>query len=195
MTSISAAFDEHVQFDRAKLLDVVHYICATVPPAKLGRVRLHRILYLADMLHFVATRRPLTGVEYQKQPFGPFARHLSWALGALREKGAIEINRRDYFGFPKLDFIVQKPFNSSRLSPDQLRLLDDVIDLVCEGRAREMSELRPDAAWEALAIGERIPYLSSFQLYPVPVTDEDVAWAEEEARKILAQRDAQDSTR
>ncbi len=74
-----------------------------------------------------------------------------------------------------------------------MQLLDDVIDLVCEGRAREMSELRPDAAWEALAIGERIPYLSSFQLYPVPVTDEDVAWAEEEARKILAQRDVQDS--
>ena len=74
-----------------------------------------------------------------------------------------------------------------------MRLLDDVIHLVCDGRAREMSELKPDAAWQSLAIGERIPYLSSFQLYPVPVTDEDVAWAEEEARKILAKRDAEAS--
>src|SRR6266849_9373459 len=71
MNYVTVDVDEQIQFDRAKLLDVVHYVCAKVPVPELGRVKLHKNLYFADMLHFAATGRPLTGVEYQKQPFGP----------------------------------------------------------------------------------------------------------------------------
>ena len=74
------SLDEDIQFDRRKLLSVVHCICATGPVEELGRVKLHKILYFADMLHYAARGQPLTGVEYQKQPFGPAARHLTWAL-------------------------------------------------------------------------------------------------------------------
>jgi hypothetical protein len=193
MNYITADVDEHLQFDRNKLLDVVHYVCAKVPVGALGRVRLHRILYLADMLHFVATNRPLTGTEYQRQPFGPYARHLNWALRALQEKGLIEVKRRDYFGFPKHDFLASRTVDSSRLSADETRLIDAVVDLVCNGEAGELSELSPDAACDMVATGERIPYFTAFHLYPVAVTDEDVAWGEAEARKVLAGRDGQKS--
>lgn len=182
-------FDEQVQFDRSKFMDVVHYVCAKVPVAELGRVRLHKILYFVDMLHFTATHRPLTGVEYRKQPFGPAARHLVWALQELREKGVLEVKRRDYFGFPKDDFIALQPFDSSRLSTRELQLIDDVVDFVSGKSIREFSELSPYDAWEAVAMGERIPYFTAFNLYPVEITDEDVAWGKALACKIVAERD------
>ncbi|SRR5712691_3213390 len=191
--TVDVNLNEQIQFDRAKLLDVVHYVCAKVPVAELGRVRLHRILYLSDMLHFTATGRPLTGADYQKQPFGPYARYLVSAIRALKDNGSLDVRRRHYFGFPKHDFIALRPFDSSRLAGEELRLIDDVIDFVCGKSTREFSELNPDAALEVIAMGERIPYFTAFYFYPVEITDEDVAWGEAEARRIIAERDGQKS--
>jgi hypothetical protein len=94
MNYVSVDLNEQIQFDRAKFLDVVHYVCAKTPVEELGRVRLHRILYLADMLHFTASGRPLTGADYQKQPFGPAARHLAWALETLQDNGSLDVRQR-----------------------------------------------------------------------------------------------------
>jgi uncharacterized phage-associated protein len=191
MNYVTLDVEEQIQFDRAKLLDVVHYVCAKVPTSELGRVKLHKILYYADMLHFAATGRPLTGVEYQKQPFGPVARHLAWAVRNLSEAGRMEVRRREYFGFPKYDFIALKAADTSRLSSRELSLIDDVADFVCARAARELSELSHNAAWESVTMGERIPYFTAFHLQPVEITDEDVEWGKSEARRILAERDGQ----
>lgn len=188
MIFVTMNLDEQVQFDREKLLAVIHYVCEKLPTAELGRVKLHKILYFSDMLHFAATGRPLTGVEYRKQPFGPVARHLIWALRTLEENGCIEVRRRTYFGFPKDDFIVLRPSDRSRLSELERHLVDDVADFVCGRSAREISELSHNAAWESAAVGERLPYFTAFNLSPVEVTDDDVAWGESEARRILAER-------
>jgi uncharacterized phage-associated protein len=188
MNFVTIDIDERIQFDRAKLLDVIHYVCAKVPTAELGRVKLHKVLYYADMLHFAASGRPLTGVEYQKQPFGPVARHLSWAVRALAEDGRMDVKRRDYFGFPKYDFVTLRAPDTSRLSQRELQLLDDVVDFVCARSAREISELSHNAAWESVAVGERIPYYTAFDLQPVEISDEDVEWGASEARRILAER-------
>jgi hypothetical protein len=67
-------YDPNPKVDLQKLKDVVHYICAQCRQDELGNVKLHKILYFADMLHFLGSNRPLTGVEYQKQSFGPVAR-------------------------------------------------------------------------------------------------------------------------
>ena len=188
MNFVTIDIEEHIQFDRAKLSEVVHYVCARIPAPELGRVKLHKILYYADMLHFASTGRPLTGVDYQKQPFGPVARHLSWALGSLVQAGKLEVKRRDYFGFAKYDFIALKAPDASRLSALERQLIDDVSDFVCARSAREISELSHNAAWECVGVGERIPYFTAFDLQPVEISDEDVEWGASEARRIIADR-------
>ena len=40
MNFVTIDIDERIQFDRAKLLDVIHYVCAKVPTAELGRIKL-----------------------------------------------------------------------------------------------------------------------------------------------------------
>jgi uncharacterized phage-associated protein len=172
------------QLDYERLLDVVHYICSKCDPSELGNVKLHKVLYFADMLHFVDTGRALTGVEYLKQQFGPCARHLTKAIGDLRKQGRIHIERRDFYGFKKMDYISIKPPALDRLDNERvIPLLDTVIEFVCRHSAKEISELSHTAAWSSVGPGERIPYFTAYWLKYPEITEQDVAEAE---RRISA---------
>ena len=89
------------QFHREKFKDVVHYIVARTNPDELGRVKLHKTLYFADMLWFIDKGVALTGAEYRKQPMGPCASRLTWALNALELEGRIKQAREWYYGYEK----------------------------------------------------------------------------------------------
>jgi uncharacterized phage-associated protein len=172
------------RLDRDKLIEVVHYICANCSPEELGNVKLHKILYFSDMLHFLSTGEPLTGVEYQKQQFGPTARHLSWAVDKLVAHGKLKIERRDYFGHMKTDYIVLQQPRPGALSNHAVQILNDVIAFVCSRSAKEISELSHDAAWQAAEIGEVIPYDAALGLLPCAITDADVTAAISEAHRV-----------
>jgi hypothetical protein len=176
--------EENVQFDRAKLKDAIHYICARCPADELGKVKLHKILCFADMIHFVGTGSPLTGVQYQEQKFGPMAEHLNWAIAELQGESRLRVERRDYFGFEKMEYHALGEVDASRLSEAGQRALDDVIDFVRRRSAKAISELSHTAAWDAVEIGDTIPYYSAFGLFPAAVTDADVEAAADEARRI-----------
>lgn len=173
-----------VELDREMLKDVVHYICDRCEMAELGNVKLHKILYFADMLHFRETGRPLTGVEYVKQPFGPTARHLTWAVGELEREGRLRVAHRSYYGFAKKDYASLKPPATTRIGNRQAVLLHDVIDFVCARSTREISELSHNAAWEAARMGEVLPYYTVFGWEPGEVTDDDLAWAMTEGERL-----------
>ena len=175
-----------IPFDKEKLKDVVHYVCSKCEPSELGNVKLHKILYFADMLHYQSTLKPLTGVEYIKQQFGPVARHLTWAVKELEKEGRIRLERRDYFGFEKKDYISLTDPQMGRIGNVAPKLLDDVIDFVCARSAREISELSHNAAWNAARMGEVIPYYSAIGMAPAEVSEADMAWAVEEAHRLKA---------
>ena len=93
---------ENFQFDREKFKDVVHFAIHRATerhgPEALGNTKLHKIAYYADMLWFVAKGQPLTGAEYQRQRFGPTARHLTKCLAELEAAGRIRTTKRNYYG-------------------------------------------------------------------------------------------------
>jgi uncharacterized phage-associated protein len=166
------------QLDYGRLLDVVHYICSKCEPSELGNVKLHKILYFADMLHFADTGRALTGVEYLKQKYGPCARHLTKAICHLRDEGRLRVERRDFHGFKKMDYIALGEVRLSRLDNEKIvALLDAVMEFVCKHSANEISELSHNAAWEVAQVGQPIPYYTAFWLQPPEVTEDDVAEA------------------
>jgi Protein of unknown function (DUF4065) len=177
-------------FDREKFLDVVHFICSQCEPADLGKVKLHKILYFADMLAFLDEFKPLTGVEYQKQAFGPVAKHLTWAIDELAKQGRLCVTKREYFGFTKLDFVSIQLAPSHRLTNREVELLQGVIGFVCAKTATEISELSHNAAWHRARLGETIPYESAFGLIPVEVTEQDLAASVAEAKRIRPMIDA-----
>jgi uncharacterized phage-associated protein len=177
--------EENVQFDRATFKDTIHYICAKCPVDELGKVKLHKVLYFADMIHFIGTGTPLTGVQYQKQKYGPMARHLSWAIDELIRENRLRVDRRDYFGFEKMDYHALGEADSKRLNQNARRVLDEVIAFVRSRSAKAISEFSHMAAWDAVQVGDIIPYYSAYGLYQAAeVTDEDVDAAVEVAREI-----------
>ena len=62
--------ESYITFDEDKFSKVVHSVCSKCEPDRLGNVKLHKILYFADMLNFAASGTPRTGADYVKQRFG-----------------------------------------------------------------------------------------------------------------------------
>lgn len=179
-----------VTFDREKFLATVHCVIEVCSDDldKLGRTKLHKVLYYADMLSYVSRGEGLTGVDYIKQPFGPTARFLGWALRELSAAGAIEIRNRAFHGLPKQDFLLRQPCATNRLDAGERELLRDVIEFVCGFSAKEISEISHAKPWESVGFGERIPYATAFLLLPQRLPNAaDKAWADQEAKDILAQ--------
>ena len=58
-----------MQFDRAKLKTVILYVCSRCEPAQLGAVKLHKVLYFTDMLHYAHAGTAVTGATYRERPF------------------------------------------------------------------------------------------------------------------------------
>lgn len=170
-----------VQFDYLKFRDVVHQIAERCPEDRLGRVKLHKTLYFADMFSYVATGRPLTGAEYRRQPRGPMATSLPRALKDLIAEGALVLRRENYFGFEKDVFGVGEPAPRHRLSDAEVALLDEVIKFTClDNNARTISEISHTRAWESVASGEIMPYRQAYLMFASSDEDDDEALTRQE---------------
>ena len=177
---LPAPTDAEVPFDREKLLAAVHYVidlCAE-DLDRLGKTKLHKVLYFADMLAFIDTGKPLTGVEYIKEPFGPTARYLGWAIRQLEDAGKIAVTRRRFYGLEKFDFRLCEKAEYNELGEYERNLLAVVVDFVCGFSAKEISEISYDKPWQSVGLGERIPYASAFLLLPPRrPSARDIEWA------------------
>jgi uncharacterized phage-associated protein len=175
--------ESYINFNREAFKGIVHYVCANVDPDALGNVKLHKIMYFADMMHFMSEGKPLTGVDYLKQQFGPVARHLSACLKELEREGLIRIETTDYYGFEKKRY-VSKSEPAVALSDKQIDLLQEVIGFVRSQTARGISNFSHDLAWQLAEMGERIPYAAVYGWEPCEISDADRAEAIEEVRQL-----------
>lgn len=179
---------QQFQLDREKLKEAVCLIASHCPPEELGNVKLHKILYFADMMFFLHEGRPITGVDYMKQKFGPVARHLTVSVAELVAEGALRVEEQEYFGMYKKNYIPTKEYKANRLSEEEVELLREVSDFVRGKSAKEISEISHNAVWEAAELGEVLPYFTALRLVPTEVNDSDREWAADSARKYAAQR-------
>lgn len=175
------------QLDREKLKEAVLLIASHCPPEELGNVKLHKILYFSDMLFFLKEGRPLTGVEYLKQKFGPVARHLSAAITQLNDEGALRVEEEDYFGVIKKTYRPQVAFSRHHLSASEVELVKEVADFVRGKSAKEISAISHNAAWESVDLGQPIPYFTAFRLVPPETDESDRQWAAQAAREYAVE--------
>lgn len=163
----------NAQFDRAKLKAAILHICALCPPDRLGAVKLHKVLYFADMIRYAQMGHPLTGAQYRKRPFGPTCVPLLPVLRELEQSGEIEVNEVDYFGLRKKEYRSTSSAVQGILSVEELKLLDEVIEFVCmQNTAKTISDFSHQAPWERADFGEEIPYTTAYLLFPSIVSEE-----------------------
>lgn len=187
--------EEGIQFDREKFKDVVHYVvdyvCANLGTEVLGNTKLHKILYYADILRYLEAGQPLAGAEYQRQKFGPTARHLTRALRELEVEGRVSVSKRNYYGYQKSEYKSLSEPSRNRLSADDTALVEHVIAFVCTKTAVEISDFSHDEVWASVPMGETIPYYAALSMFPTEITDEDVEAAADEAVRIAPMIEAE----
>lgn len=171
------------RFDRERLKSVVAHVCAAC--SGVSAVRLHKILYLSDMLRYAQTGEPLTGATYRKQPGGPACDELRSVLSELHGIGAIEIHTVDYFGYLKKEYVTPFAPSLNRLANDEIELVNEVVEFVFgSGLAGTIGEFRHNRPWELAEYGDEIKYNSVFMMFPSEVSPEAMAWADAEVRRI-----------
>ena len=183
-----------MQFDRTKLKTVLLYTMNKCEASNLGAVKLHKVLYYADMLHYACVGTPITGSTYRKRPLGPTCYQLLPTLRELKNQGAVEIREVDYFGYRKKEYIAVESPQIDRLSHFEVMLLDEVIDFVCfNNSAKTISEFSHNRAWEIAEFGEVLPYNSVFSIFPTQVSPEAMEWAAGEVAALEASGSLKDT--
>ena len=161
--------EEGIQFDREKFKDVVHYVveyvCANLGTEVLGNTKLHKILHYSDVLRYLDTGQPLTGVEYQRQKFGPTARYLTWALKELEAERRVSVSKRNYYGYQKSEYQPLAKPNLDRLSNDDTALIEHVIGFVCTKTAVEISDFSHDEVWASVPWARQFHTMLPYQCF------------------------------
>lgn len=174
-------------FNKSKYKALVHYICLTCDdPAKLGTVKLHKILWLTDVLAFLNFNKAITNEVYIKKEYGPFSSHLNDIVKELREEKRLCVHEIEWASDKKKrQFIASGDIDKSLFSQEELRLIDEIRDYVCEDHtAASISALTHDDIWKMANLNEQIPYEAILVADVDTVTKEDLLWAKEEIRKI-----------
>lgn len=183
-----------MQFDKAKLKAVILYACTKCGDGELGAVKLHKVLYFLDMLHYADVGAPVTGSTYRKRALGPTNDQLLAVLREMKLAGEIDVREVDYFGYRKTEYVARVEPKIGLLGKRELALLDEVMDFVCaRNTAKTISEFSHNRAWEMVDFGEEIPYNSVFVILPTQVSLEATEWGASQAGAIEAERSKGDA--
>lgn len=168
-----------MKFDRQKFLDLVHYVCHKADdPSVLGAVKLNKVLWYSDVIHFMVTGSSITGEEYIKRQLGPVPRHIVAAVDQLVFDGRVARGKVDYFGFVKSEYIALKEPDLSRFTADEISRIDDAFEHVCLNHtAKSVSDETHDVVWKLAEIGEVMPYATVFATAQGEIDEDDLAWA------------------
>lgn len=174
-------------FDREKFKNLVHYIIWSCPDkAKLGSVKIHKILWKSDTGSFLQRGEPITGAKYVKRQNGPTADALLPIRKELADDGAIKFWRdRKFAGdYAKDVYEALKPPPAKFLTAKERRVVDYWIKHICmEHTAASISEESHGYAWEIAAMGEELPMYAVLAERGREPEGDELAWAQDEARK------------
>src|ERR1700735_3442771 len=108
------------KLDWEKFKAMVLYVCdKATDPSVLGSVKLNKVLWYADSIHYMVHGRSITGETYIKRQHGPVPRHIVRAVDELVAEKKVARGRVDHFGFTKSEFIAIKDSDVNSFSPEE----------------------------------------------------------------------------
>ncbi|MCI0400054.1 MAG: SocA family protein [Gammaproteobacteria bacterium] len=175
-----------MKFNREKFKTLVHYICRECrEPSKLGKTKLHKILWLSDVQNYLLRAAPLTGERYIKLKFGPCADHLDSILDELRAEGLLHIERTEHEGYDQFEFYAKGEPNKGLFTEKELATINDQMRLVIEDHtAGSISDRSHDEIWRMAIMREEIPYQAYLVKRFAKPSKKDLDWANAEIRRI-----------
>ena len=140
----------------------MHYVVSTTKPDELGKTKLAKVLFYADLEAFRRTGSTITESKYIKLPRGPVPQQFYATIDNLAREGKIAQKRQDLFGKEQHQFWSTSAPDLSGLTAQDVALLSEVTKEICGNHtASSISDLTHNAAWNCAEDNEEIP-LSAF---------------------------------
>ena len=177
-------FGEDNQESRERLRQLILFIAGRSRNVRrFGATKLNKILFYSDFLSFARYGRPITNTPYQKRPYGPVPSVIEEVkdemvadkeIDLVNEGSPPYVNRRV--------FPLQEANIDAYFEPHVVALVDEVIEMLSDLSASEVSELSHDFAWQVADDYQPIPYEAVF-IYDRELSEREIARAHELADK------------
>lgn len=157
-----------IEFDWGKFKELVLFLSQeSAQDEGFGLVKLNKLLYRADTEAWRLLGQSITGESYEKQDFGPVARHLPIVLDELGAAGRLDVLR-----VPSGDHLrkVPKPkddrdaqADTHVFTEDELGIIRQTLTELAAYGGKSVSEWshREAAGWRVTGVGDEISYESS----------------------------------
>lgn len=175
---------QQIEFNEKKFREMIVYIAhKSQDDPRFSAVKLNKILFYADFSAYRELGIPISGATYQHVPEGPAPRELLPTRKAMVESEDIGLEPRVYLGRVQRRITPLRSADLKIISPDECRIIDEVIDAFRHMDARQVSDYsHHEYGWQLTEEGETIPYTSAF-FSADPLTQEQIERGQEIARR------------
>lgn len=163
--------------EQNKDVQVIMYIADRLKQSPTyGYIVLNKMLYFSDSIMYLKTGTQITSFTYVKQIFGPTpkpSQFLSLRSDMIRYGLAKEVNN-EFFGKLQKRLIPLKAPILTKIQPEELSLMNEVIDDLQVLNGRELSDMTHlSLAYRIPELQEEIP-ISAYMLAQDEVSDDDI---------------------
>lgn len=172
--------------DNQRSKELILYVCErSANDPKFGATKLNKILYFADFLAYAQIGAPITGMEYQKLPNGPAPRRFVPIRDEMVKNRELAVQPvKLVTGRTQERPVNLRPSDLSMFTPQQVSLVDAVIEALRDATAEEVSELSHRmVGWKIVGQNETIPYETIF-VSDEPLTEADIERGKELAKQL-----------
>jgi hypothetical protein len=153
-----------IEYNEDKFKELIIYVSNKCEHDQdFGAVKLNKILFYSDFLAYAHLGEPITGAEYFALEHGPAPKMLAPVRDELVNQKDIVIRQRERYGNKQIRVIPLREADLSYFTPEQVSLVDRVIEAFCGANGTDVSRLsHMERGWQVAENKETIPYQAAF---------------------------------
>jgi hypothetical protein len=158
---------------------------------KFGKVKLNKILFYADFLHYLKTGHSITGYAYIKMQFGPCPDGFHKLQKAMDKAGELKVQESAYHGHPQQRLIALVLPKLAEFTGDEIATVQEVIEGMQGLNGRQVSDWSHTfIGWQLAEEFEKIPYSVARITIKKELSPARIKSMEETARRIKEAKEA-----
>ena len=127
---------------------------------------------------FAKFGKPITGISYNKLPFGPVPTGAESTRRQMEKDEDLFVTQEGYSPFRTKRIVARREADLNLFSGPEIALVDGVIEALSGATGSQLRDLSHGKAWQSVELHQAIPYEAIF-VSDEPYTEEDVARAHE----------------
>ena len=162
---------------RERTGQVAHYIIDNTGSSELGKTKLCKMMWFADLLQYRRCGKTVTGQsEYVRMPKGPVPQDMFPILDELIAGGTV-FSQKVMLpnGYVRHELIALEAADHDQFEPAELHAIQKAIATIAPLTAEQASESTHDALWDSLFNGEPMS-VAAASIVPGEVTPEEMAF-------------------